>query len=364
MSKTILIEKEDDDDDFQSRRKQTPKSPLIVQREIEPIPDKSSSSPAIIRTESVIKPVESKKKRPGLELLWRQRQYYAFKDSDGIKQTQPPQQQLHSHRLMQQQQQDLQRLKQQQLQQQTREQKPPQEQPQQQQQTQLPQEQQQLQQQPPQEQPQQQQIKYSRTPKMVRFPEGETIVNKRQGKSAEEKQYYVFEQPDSLHSDRSPYNFEPADNHASSVVSDYTQRGQFHQQQQSSPNDFVIKEHTYTMCADCPQFSIPVPIPKATLQERHEQEGEYTYARDESLLQKVSDRIIATMKSIQDTALSIFGAANKPSRKDEFFSEKNDQIIEKIEVRRIHRVQSGARRYKEKTPIHFAPLCLYCNNDM
>ena len=39
--------------------------------------------------------------------------------------------------------------------------------------------------------------------------------------------YYVVEEPDSLHSDRSPYEFEPADTHTSlsSQVSDYTHSG-------------------------------------------------------------------------------------------------------------------------------------------
>ena len=39
--------------------------------------------------------------------------------------------------------------------------------------------------------------------------------------------YYVVEEPDSLHSDRSPYDFEPADTHTSlsSQVADYTQSG-------------------------------------------------------------------------------------------------------------------------------------------
>jgi len=40
--------------------------------------------------------------------------------------------------------------------------------------------------------------------------------------------YYVVEEQDSLHSDRSPYDFEPADanpNFASAIVSDYTQAG-------------------------------------------------------------------------------------------------------------------------------------------
>ena len=33
-------------------------------------------------------------------------------------------------------------------------------------------------------------------------------------------------------------------------------------------NDFIIKEHTYTMCPGCPTFSIPIPIPKSTLKQQ------------------------------------------------------------------------------------------------
>ena len=64
--------------------------------------------------------------------------------------------------------------------------------------------------------------------------------------------YYVVEEPDSLHSDRSPYDFEPADTHTSlsSQVADYTQSGYT----QKNSGDFVIKEHSYTMCPGCPTF--------------------------------------------------------------------------------------------------------------
>ena len=67
--------------------------------------------------------------------------------------------------------------------------------------------------------------------------------------------YYVVEEPDSLHSDRSPYDFEPADTHTSlsSQVADYTQSG--YNSQHTNSGDFVIKEHSYTMvqfmCLTC-----------------------------------------------------------------------------------------------------------------
>ena len=53
--------------------------------------------------------------------------------------------------------------------------------------------------------------------------------------------YYLVEEPDSLHSDRSPYNYEPADTSISSQVADYTQHGVQPGQQPASPDDFVIK---------------------------------------------------------------------------------------------------------------------------
>jgi len=69
--------------------------------------------------------------------------------------------------------------------------------------------------------------------------------------------FFIPESPDSLHADRSPYTFEPADSHgslgpkpSSSIVS-------------ASSDDFVITEHTYQMCATCPTFSIPIPVPKS-----------------------------------------------------------------------------------------------------
>jgi len=32
-------------------------------------------------------------------------------------------------------------------------------------------------------------------------------------------------------------------------------------------SDFVVKEHIYTMCPGCPTFSIPIPIPVASLRQ-------------------------------------------------------------------------------------------------
>jgi hypothetical protein len=123
--------------------------------------------------------------------------------------------------------------------------------------------------------------------------------------------YYVVEEPDSLHADRSPYNFEPADNQDSftDAVSDFTHSGV----SPANQGDFVIKEHTYTMCPGCPTFSIPVPIPKASLVEQQELQEEesvgnidYQSAKDKNFLEKIGDRIVSTVKGIQDKTLGIF----------------------------------------------------------
>ena len=99
----------------------------------------------------------------------------------------------------------------------------------------------------------------------------------------------MVEEPDSLHSDRSPYDFEPADTHTSlsSQVADYTQSGLT----QATSGDFVIKEHSYTMCPGCPTFSIPVPIPKAILGLGSNPKVDYQHARNKTFLEKIGDRI-------------------------------------------------------------------------
>ena len=115
----------------------------------------------------------------------------------------------------------------------------------------------------------------------------------------------MVEEPDSLHSDRSPYDFEPADTHTSlsSTVSDYTQSGLTH----ATSGDFVIKEHTYSMCAGCPTFSIPVPIPKAIAGSENGPGGlpNYQYARNRTFLEKIGDRIINGFHKVQTTVLEV-----------------------------------------------------------
>ena len=84
--------------------------------------------------------------------------------------------------------------------------------------------------------------------------------------------YYLQENPEQLHADRSPYNYEPANYNSfqSSVGNDYP-NNPTHQGPQvmlASNDDFIIQQQTYQMCPDCPTFSIPIPIPKTNVQRR------------------------------------------------------------------------------------------------
>lgn len=73
--------------------------------------------------------------------------------------------------------------------------------------------------------------------------------------------YYVVEEPDTLHADRSPYAYEPA-GLALGPQTDQSQKNQLLDPQTAS--HYQIKEHTYSMCPGCPTFSIPIPVPKET----------------------------------------------------------------------------------------------------
>ena len=79
--------------------------------------------------------------------------------------------------------------------------------------------------------------------------------------------YFLAEEPDSLHSDRSPYSFEPASSGPGSGLGNLISRADTAPANVmvASNEDFIIKEHTYKMCPDCPTFSIPIPVPKASV---------------------------------------------------------------------------------------------------
>ena len=43
----------------------------------------------------------------------------------------------------------------------------------------------------------------------------------------------------------------------------------------ASNDDFVIKQHTYQMCPNCPTFSIPIPVPKSAASQSSEVEDAF-----------------------------------------------------------------------------------------
>merc|ERR1711974_333764 len=99
-----------------------------------------------------------------------------------------------------------------------------------------------------------------------------------------------------------------------SAIADYTQAGGYNPKNDplgagpgaaQYPGDFVIKEHTYTMCPGCPTFSIPVPIPKASLG-GSETKVNYQHARNATFLEKIGHRIVNGFQKVQDTVLGVF----------------------------------------------------------
>ena len=99
--------------------------------------------------------------------------------------------------------------------------------------------------------------------------------------------------PDSLHADRSPYTFEPAGqagqgppavnvrafflllsliikNCALFCPAQVPNPGALSSVVAASNDDFVIKQHTYQMCPNCPTFSIPIPVPKSAASQSSE----------------------------------------------------------------------------------------------
>lgn len=79
-----------------------------------------------------------------------------------------------------------------------------------------------------------------------------------QERKSTEPVYFLSEDPDSLHADRSPYTFEPAAQQAQQSARQPAVMA-------ASNEDFVIKQHTYQMCPSCPTFSIPIPVPKSAV---------------------------------------------------------------------------------------------------
>ena len=110
--------------------------------------------------------------------------------------------------------------------------------------------------------------------------------------------YFISEDPDSLHADRSPYSFEPADTHSAPQPQAAVMA--------ASNEDFVIKEHTYQMCPGCPSFSIPIPVPRSSsssdsqvINPYNSDPGyEFQHIKQESIM----DKIMAVIQPAIDTA--------------------------------------------------------------
>jgi len=162
--------------------------------------------------------------------------------------------------------------------------------------------------------------------------------------------YYVVEEPDSLHSDRSPYDFEPADTHTSlsSQVADYTQSGY------NKPNsgEFVIKEHTYTMCPGCPTFSIPVPIPKKSLGSAAEASNvNYQHARNSTFLEKIGNRIVNGFQNVQRTVLGVFDPILETGGNFLGLQDDKNGIEEKID-----KPEAGSSKTQKYMPLAIASM--------
>ena len=55
----------------------------------------------------------------------------------------------------------------------------------------------------------------------------------------------------------------------------------------ASNDDFVIKQHTYQMCPNCPTFSIPIPVPKSAASQSSEVEDAFFETNPLELFYKV-----------------------------------------------------------------------------
>lgn len=168
--------------------------------------------------------------------------------------------------------------------------------------------------------------------------------------------YYVVEEPDSLHSDRSPYDFEPADTHTSlsSHVADYTQSGLT----QATSGDFVIKEHSYTMCPGCPTFSIPVPIPKAIIDAAGAGAAggkvDYQHARNRTFLEKIGDRIVNGFQKVQNTVLDVIDPILETG--ESFLGIEDDQNTLQEKIDSPHRGNPGSSGSKSYMPFAIASM--------
>ncbi|CAB4068110.1 unnamed protein product [Lepeophtheirus salmonis] len=142
--------------------------------------------------------------------------------------------------------------------------------------------------------------------------------------------YYVVE--DDLHADKGPYNYEPADSSSSAAstsinfpVSDLTQSGI----SLANNDDFVIKDHTYSLCPGCPTFSIPVPVPKASYQPSY-LNPDNQIEGSESLLSPNKEPVYQIIATVQDFQNTILQATSKGQELFQFGNKEPNDIADKI----------------------------------
>merc|ERR1719305_571992 len=99
------------------------------------------------------------------------------------------------------------------------------------------------------------------------------FLSEKPSESSEPPVYFLTGDPDSLHADRSPYTFEPA---SQGPAANVPSPGALPSVVAASNEDFVIKQHTYQMCPNCPTFSIPIPVPKSAASQVSEVVNPYT----------------------------------------------------------------------------------------
>merc|ERR1712088_40290 len=135
--------------------------------------------------------------------------------------------------------------------------------------------------------------------------------------ASEEPVYFLNGDPDSLHADRSPYTFEPAGQAGQGPPAvNVPNPGALSSVVAASNDDFVIKQHTYQMCPNCPTFSIPIPVPKSAASQSSEVVNPYTIdpgyeyqhgEEPESLFSKLSSLLSPIIASARASLAPLLG---------------------------------------------------------
>ena len=82
----------------------------------------------------------------------------------------------------------------------------------------------------------------------------------------------------------------------------------------ASNEDFIIREHTYKMCPECPTFSIPIPIPKsAVIEEKNDDlsQDHHGQESDKSILGKVRGFVWNARSSVTNFVSNILHPMKK-----------------------------------------------------